>query len=173
MIRRRCFPWPYCRLRISAPTRSRNIGVWRSCGRTDLLAGADWAPSNDFAFFVLCVQGEAHGYFAKRVDYCPLTLFFEGSVRIEGGRVRMAAQLSQVSSGLHLWSGTMEREAHNAWAVQEEIARAIVAALNLKLTLRMGGSRRRLPKTVEPRELDRFHPSSSAPTSGCSSSPAD
>ena len=53
---------------------------------------------------------------------------------MQGGRVRVAAQLSQVSSGLHLWSGTMEREANNAWAVQEEIARAIVAAVNLELT---------------------------------------
>jgi TolB-like protein/Flp pilus assembly protein TadD len=58
----------------------------------------------------------------------------EGSVRMQSGRVRVTAQLTQVSSGLHLWSGTMEREAHDAWAVQKEIARAVVAAVKPELT---------------------------------------
>ena len=53
---------------------------------------------------------------------------------MQGGRGRVMARLTQVSSGLHLWSGTMEREAPDAWAVQEEIARAIVAAVKLELT---------------------------------------
>ena len=58
----------------------------------------------------------------------------EGSVRMQGGRVRVAAQLTQVSTGLILWSDTIEREVRDAWAVQEEIAKAIVAAVRLELS---------------------------------------
>jgi serine/threonine-protein kinase len=58
----------------------------------------------------------------------------EGSVRMQAGRVRVAAQLTQVSTGLILWSATIEREVRDAWAVQEEIAKAIVAAVRLELS---------------------------------------
>jgi serine/threonine-protein kinase len=58
----------------------------------------------------------------------------EGSVRMHAGRVRVAAQLTQVSTGLILWSDTIEREVRDAWAVQEEIAKAIVAAVRLELS---------------------------------------
>ena len=58
----------------------------------------------------------------------------EGSVRMQAGRVRVAAQLTQVSTGLILWSDTIEREVRDAWAVQEEIAKAIVAAVHLELS---------------------------------------
>jgi TolB-like protein/Tfp pilus assembly protein PilF len=58
----------------------------------------------------------------------------EGSVRMQAGRVRVAAQLTQVSTGLILWSDTIEREVRDAWAVQEEIAKAIVTAVRLKLS---------------------------------------
>jgi serine/threonine-protein kinase len=46
----------------------------------------------------------------------------------------VAAQLTQVSTGLILWSDTIEREVRDAWAVQEEIAKAIVAAVKLELS---------------------------------------
>jgi serine/threonine-protein kinase len=58
----------------------------------------------------------------------------EGSVRMQAGRVRVAAQLTEVSTGLILWSDTIEREVRDAWAVQEEIAKAIVAAVRLELS---------------------------------------
>jgi serine/threonine-protein kinase len=58
----------------------------------------------------------------------------EGSVRMQAGRVRVAAQLTEVSTGLILWSDTIEREVRDAWAVQEEIAKAIVTAVKLELS---------------------------------------
>jgi TolB-like protein/Tfp pilus assembly protein PilF len=58
----------------------------------------------------------------------------EGSVRMQAGRVRVAAQLTQVSTGMILWSDTIEREVRDAWTVQEEIAKAIVAAVKLELS---------------------------------------
>ena len=57
----------------------------------------------------------------------------EGSVRKQGGRVRISAQLIQVSDGLHLWSESYDRNLTDIFAVQEEIARAV--AVSLRVTL--------------------------------------
>jgi serine/threonine protein kinase/tetratricopeptide (TPR) repeat protein len=53
----------------------------------------------------------------------------EGSVRKSGNRVRISAQLVKVSDGYHLWSETFERTLDDVFAVQDEVARAVVAAL--------------------------------------------
>ena len=58
----------------------------------------------------------------------------EGSVRRQQNRVRITAQLIEVSTGIHLWSGTFERDLEDAWAVQEDVAQAVVAAVHLELT---------------------------------------
>jgi len=57
----------------------------------------------------------------------------EGSVRKSGSRLRINAGLVEVSSGLHLWSQTYDREWKDVLAVQEEIARDIAAALRVEL----------------------------------------
>jgi serine/threonine-protein kinase len=57
----------------------------------------------------------------------------EGSVRRSGTRLRVSAQLIKVADGYHLWSATYERELRDVFAVQDEISRAIVQALQLKL----------------------------------------
>ena len=59
----------------------------------------------------------------------------EGSVRREGNRVRITAQLVSAANGSHLWSETYERELQGVFAVQDEITRAIVDALKVKLAL--------------------------------------
>ena len=53
----------------------------------------------------------------------------EGSVRRQGERVRITAQLIETRSDTHLWSQTFERELVDIFRVQEEIARAITTAL--------------------------------------------
>jgi serine/threonine-protein kinase len=53
----------------------------------------------------------------------------EGSVRKQGDRVRISAQLIETSSSLYIWSETYERDLNDAFAVQDEISRAIVGAL--------------------------------------------
>jgi TolB-like protein/Tfp pilus assembly protein PilF len=53
----------------------------------------------------------------------------EGSVRKDGNQVRITAQLIEARSDTHLWSETYDRELENIFAVQEEIAVAIVGAL--------------------------------------------
>ena len=62
----------------------------------------------------------------------------EGSVRKAGGRVRITAQLIKASDGFHLWSETYDRDLDDIFAVQDEIARNIVAALKVTLSLEDG-----------------------------------
>jgi adenylate cyclase len=53
----------------------------------------------------------------------------EGSVRKAGNRVRITAQLIDAVNDRHLWSETYDRELDDIFAIQDEIANAIVAAL--------------------------------------------
>jgi len=57
----------------------------------------------------------------------------EGSVRKQGSRVRITAQLIKVGDGFHLWSETYDREMNDIFAVQEEIARAVAGSLKVAL----------------------------------------
>jgi len=58
----------------------------------------------------------------------------EGSVRRDGERVRITAQFIDAVDDRHLWSETFDRELQDIFAVQDEIATRIVAALKLTLT---------------------------------------
>jgi TolB-like protein/Tfp pilus assembly protein PilF len=57
----------------------------------------------------------------------------EGSVRKVGNQVRITAQLIKVDGDIHLWSETYDRSLDNIFAIQDEIAAAVVAQLKLKL----------------------------------------
>jgi eukaryotic-like serine/threonine-protein kinase len=57
----------------------------------------------------------------------------EGSVRKAGKRIRITAQLVNVENGYHLWSETYDRQLEDVFAIQDEISRAIVEALKLRL----------------------------------------
>jgi adenylate cyclase len=57
----------------------------------------------------------------------------EGSVRKEGNRLRITAQLVNAADGYHLWSETYDRELEDVFEIQEQIARAIVGALRVEL----------------------------------------
>jgi TolB-like protein/Flp pilus assembly protein TadD len=57
----------------------------------------------------------------------------EGSVRKAGNQVRITAQLIDARSDTHLWSETYDRELDNIFAIQDEIAAAVVDALKLAL----------------------------------------
>jgi serine/threonine-protein kinase len=64
----------------------------------------------------------------------------EGSVRKSGDQIRITTQLINAGDGYHLWSETYDRKLTDIFAVQDEIARAVVGALKLKL-LPSSGSR--------------------------------
>jgi len=57
----------------------------------------------------------------------------EGSVRKAGNRVRITAQLIKTEDGFHLWSETYDRELEDVFAIQDEIASAVVEELKVKL----------------------------------------
>jgi TolB-like protein/Tfp pilus assembly protein PilF len=57
----------------------------------------------------------------------------EGSLRREGNRVRLTAQLINAQTGFHLWSQTYERELQSIFALQDEMAKAIADALKIQL----------------------------------------
>ncbi len=57
----------------------------------------------------------------------------EGSVQRAGERLRISAQLVKSSTGTNLWSQTFDRNAADIFAVQDEVARAVVTALKGRL----------------------------------------
>jgi TolB-like protein/lipoprotein NlpI len=57
----------------------------------------------------------------------------EGSVRKSANTVRITAQLIDAEDGSHLWSQTYDRNLHDIFAVQDEIAGAVVQALQVTL----------------------------------------
>lgn len=67
----------------------------------------------------------------------------EGSVRRAGNRLRIAAQLIDVASGVYLWSETYERQMEDIFAIQDEISRSIVDTLRVRL-----GTARQISRTV-------------------------
>ena len=60
----------------------------------------------------------------------------EGSVRKSGDRLRVTAQLVRADTGYHLWSQTYDRDLSDVFKVQDDIANAVVKALQISL---MGG----------------------------------
>jgi len=58
----------------------------------------------------------------------------EGSVRKIGNRIRITAELVSVENGYRLWSETYDRQLEDVFAIQDEISRAIVDALKVRLS---------------------------------------
>lgn len=59
----------------------------------------------------------------------------EGSVRSQGNKVRVTAQLIQVSDGFHLWSETYDGDLDDIFAVQDDIAAEILVAMKAQLSV--------------------------------------
>src|SRR5437868_6651244 len=73
----------------------------------------------------------------------------EGTLRREGNRVRITAELVNTRNGFHLWSETYERELQGVFAVQDEITRSIVEALKVKLAVSLPAHEQRNPEAYE------------------------
>jgi adenylate cyclase len=59
----------------------------------------------------------------------------EGSVQRSGDQVRITAQLIDASTGNHLWAERYDRELKDIFAVQDEITKKIITAMQVKLTV--------------------------------------
>ncbi len=77
----------------------------------------------------------------------------EGSVRKEGMRLRITAQLIDTASGFHLWSETFERSATDVFKVQDEISAAIAKALEARI---IGGDANQSTKPSNPEAYDAY-----------------
>jgi len=66
----------------------------------------------------------------------------EGSVRRVGSRIRVTAQLINVSDACHLWSERYEREITDVFAIQDEISQAIADKLRVGIGQERGTARR-------------------------------
>jgi adenylate cyclase len=67
---------------------------------------------------------------ARKLD---VTHVLEGSVRKAGNRVRITAQLIDGATGSHIWADRYDRDLTDIFAIQDELSKAIVHALKVKL----------------------------------------
>jgi len=67
---------------------------------------------------------------AQRLD---VSHVLEGSVRKAGDRLRITVQLIDASNSAHVWSDTYDRDVHDVFGVQREIASAVADALRVSL----------------------------------------
>jgi len=124
-----------------------------------VLPFSDLSPAKDHAYFGEGIAEELLGALAKvdglRVAARRSSFWFkdkeselreiatklnvehvlEGSVRRDGNRVRITAELIDATDGFTIWSETYEREMHGIFALQDEITRSIVDTLKLKLAI--------------------------------------
>jgi len=70
---------------------------------------------------------------AKIGEQLNVSTILEGSVQRSGDKIRVTAQLIDVSNGYHLWSGNFDRDLVDVFAIQDEIASEVVAALKVSL----------------------------------------
>ena len=142
-------------LRPAVPT----MRGWKTIA---VLPFADLSPGSDIGFLIdglveelLQVLTKVHGlqvvaqtsvfqYKGKVLDIREIgaalraDTVLEGSVRKAGPILRITAQLADVKTGYILWSGNYERLLEDIFAVQEEIAQAIAAALSGQLVAESG-----------------------------------
>jgi adenylate cyclase len=84
-------------------------------------------------------RNTAFTFKGQAVDICDVarklgvTHVLEGSVRKAGARLRITAQLIDGETGDHVWADRYDRDLDDIFAIQDEISKAIVGALKLKL----------------------------------------
>jgi adenylate cyclase len=88
-----------------------------------------------FSELVVIARNSAFLYKGKAVDVRQVgqelgaRYILEGSVRRSGDRIRIVAQLIDALTGTHRWGERYDRELRDAFAIQDEVVRAIVATL--------------------------------------------
>jgi adenylate cyclase len=88
-----------------------------------------------FSELLIIARNSAFQYKGKAVDIRQVgrelaaRYVLEGSVRRSGERIRVTAQLIDAETGAQRWAERYDRELHDVLAVQDEVARAIVAIL--------------------------------------------
>lgn len=81
------------------------------------------------------------------------SMIVEGSVRRQGQRLRVSARLVAVRNGATLWAESYERTAEDVFAIQDEIAQSIAAALRVQT----GAAGTQGPAVQRPSSLEAYH----------------
>jgi TolB-like protein/lipoprotein NlpI len=82
-----------------------------------------------------------------------VAMILEGSVRTQGSRIRITAQLIKASDGFQVWSEVYDRELNDILSAQEEIAQAVTNALKVRL---LGGSSLQLGASKNPEAYNAY-----------------
>ncbi|HTP49428.1 MAG TPA: tetratricopeptide repeat protein [Anaeromyxobacteraceae bacterium] len=149
------------------PGRAAEAGAGAADRSTAVLPFADLSPSKDQDYFcdgiadellnALCgvaglrvaARSSSFQFKGRAVDsrevsrLLGVSTLLEGSVRKSGNRVRVTAQLVNGADGYQLWSEAFDRALDDIFAIQEEIARAVVRALKLSFSSPAGTRFRR------------------------------
>ncbi|CCE10319.1 conserved hypothetical protein [Bradyrhizobium sp. STM 3843] len=111
-------------------------------------------------WFFVVARNSSFAYKGKSVhikqigDELGVGYVIEGSVRKEGARVRITAQLNDVTTGSHLWAERYDREVADVFAVQDEITEAIVATIEPQLYAAENfRARRKAPESLDAWDL--------------------
>ena len=91
------------------------------------------------AALAVTARNTAFMFKGQAIDVCDVARklgvshVLEGSVRKAGGRVRITAQLIDGKTGDHVWAERYDRDLTDIFTIQDEISKAIVDALKVKL----------------------------------------
>ena len=124
-----------CGAAVHRPESHARSGIFlRRHGRGNAeRLGQGEGPESRGPHVVVFVQGQERGYAHDRQSRSSVANILEGSVRKQGDKVRITAQLIQVSDGFHLWSESYDGDLSDVFKLQERIARAITDQLKVVL----------------------------------------
>jgi TolB-like protein len=86
-----------------------------------------------YRWFRVVVRGSAFALREKAIDQLGARYALHGNVRHSGERVRISAQLMDTSDGAHLWAERYNLVMADVFAIQDEIAERVVAAIEPEL----------------------------------------
>jgi TolB-like protein/DNA-binding SARP family transcriptional activator len=92
-----------------------------------------------FRELIVIARGSSFAFKGKAVDVTEAAerlgarYVLEGSVRKAGERVRITAQLSDTTTGNHLWAESYDRVLDDVFAVQDDVAHKIISTLAIRL----------------------------------------
>ena len=142
---------------VEAPGRAVAVEAAAPRRSIAVLPFADMSPGRDHEFFCdglsealinafagltelkVVARTSAFSFKGKDVDVREIGpklgvgTVLEGSVQVAGNRLRITAQLIDVSNGYHLWSKRFDRTMDDVFAIQDEISLAIADRLELRL----------------------------------------
>ncbi len=100
----------------------------------DLLNALSWVEGLHVAARTSCFAFKGRNEDIRTIgDALGVETVLEGSLRRVGTKLRITAQLIKVADGFSLWSERFDREMQDVFSIQDDITRAIMAALKLRL----------------------------------------